>query len=404
MSLVYQVDTPLKKKQLKTRPVEYPREAQKQVVTQTEFLKMNQDLHQLVTTKTEDMKQVLHTSLRAVQQSINKQHQQQQRLLQSNERLQQQLHESTERQQQQLQELQVAVEGVRQDNQQIREITIRSEEMEGTIQQLNEEIQHLRIQADNPQWVIEREEIQITQEVVGRGGWGEVKVGVFRGTRVAVKCLYELILSQYNLELFSREMDIASRVRHPNLLQFIGATRVGNPMIVAELMPTSLRKEMDKNPLMRPQILGISRDVASALNYLHLWRPEPILHRDVGSPNVLLEASGHNQWKGKLSDYGSANIQHQISSTVGPGNPAYAAPESRYPNDHSPAMDVYSFGVLLMEMVVHRPPPPTTREKDALIRTIQWAPMKALIQSCTQEGKEQRPTTSNVLQELRRHL
>ena len=365
-------------------------------VTQTEFRKMNQEIHdlqQLVTTKTEDMKQVLHTSLRAVQQSINEQHQQQQRILQSNERLQQQLHE-----------LQVAVEGVRQDNQQIREITIRSEEMEVTIQQLNEEIQHLRIQADNPQWVIEREEIQMTQEVVGRGGWGEVKVGVFRGTRVAVKCLYELILSQYNLELFSREMDIASRVRHPNLLQFIGATRVGNPMIVAELMPTSLRKEMDRNPLTHAQILGISRDVVSALNYLHLWRPEPILHRDVGSPNVLLESSGHNQWKGKLSDYGSANIQHQISSTVGPGNPAYAAPESRYPNDHSPAMDVYSFGVLLMEMVVHRPPPPTTREKDALIRTIQWAPMKELIQSCTQEAKEQRPTTSNVLQELRRHL
>ena len=402
MSLVYQVDTPLK--QLQTRPVEYPGEVQKQVVTQTEFLKMNQDLQQLVTTKTEDMKQVLHTSLRAVQQSIKEQYQQEQRILQSNERLQQQLHESCERQQQQLQELQVAVEGVRQDNQQIREITIKSEEMEVTIQQLNEEIQHLRIQADNPQWVIEREEIQMTQEVVGRGGWGEVKVGVFRGTRVAVKCLYELILSQYNLELFSREMDIASRVRHPNLLQFIGATRVGNPMIVAELMPTSLRKEMDRNPLTHAQILGISRDVASALNYLHLWRPEPILHRDVGSPNVLLESSGHNQWKGKLSDYGSANIQHQISSTVGPGNPAYAAPESRYPNDHSPAMDVYSFGVLLMEMVVHRPPPPTTREKDALMRTIQWAPMKELIQSCTQEAKEQRPTTSNVLQELRRHL
>ena len=380
MSLVYQVDT----------PVEYPGEVQKQVVTQTEFLKMNQDLQQLVTTKTENVKQVLLTNQRALQQSINEHHRQ--------------ILESNERQQQQLQELQVAVQGVRQDNQQIREITIRSEEMEGTIQQLNEEIQHLRIQADNPQWVIEREEIQMTQEVVGRGGWGEVKVGVFRGTRVAIKCLHELILSQYNLALFSREMDIASRVRHPNLLQFIGATRVGNPMIVAELMPTTLRKEMDKNPLTRPQILGIGRDVASALNYLHLWRPEPILHRDVGSPNVLLEPSGYNQWKGKLSDYGSANIQHQISSTVGPGNPAYAAPESRYPNDHSPAMDVYSFGVLLMEMVVHRPPPPTTREKDALIRTIQWAPMKALIQSCTQEGKEQRPTTSNVLQELHRHL
>ena len=357
---------------------------------------MNQELHQLVSTKIEEMKL---TTQRALQESII-QHRQQ--LQGYNERIQQQLHESNERQQQQLQELQVVIERVRQDNQQLCEITVRSEEMEGTIQQLNEEIQHLRIQADNPQWVIEKEEIQMTQEVVGRGGWGEVRVGIFRGTRVAIKCLHELILSQYNLALFSREMDIASRVRHPNLLQFIGATRVGNPMIVAELMPTSLRKEMDKSPLTRPQILGISRDVASALNYLHLWKPQPILHRDVGSPNVLLEPSCHNQWKGKLSDYGSANIQHQISSTVGPGNPAYAAPESRYPNDHSPAMDVYSFGVLLMEMVVHHPPPPTTREKDALIRTIQWAPIKALIRSCTQEGKEQRPVTSNLLQELHR--
>ena len=382
-----------------TAPVAYSGESQKQHVTQTEFFKMNQELQQLVTTKIEEMKQLQLSSQRVFQESTE-QHQQQ--LQEYNELLQQQLHESDERQQQQFQELQVAIERVRQDNQQLRQVTMRGEEMEGTIQQLNEEIQHLRIKADNPQWVIEREEIQMTQEVVGRGGWGEVKVGVFRGTRVAVKCLHELILSQYNLELFSREMDIASRVRHPNLLQFIGATRVGNPMIVAELMPTSLRKEMDKNPLTRPQILGIGRDVASALNYLHLWRPEPILHRDVGSPNVLLEPSGHNQWKGKLSDYGSANIQHQISSTVGPGNPAYAAPESRYPNDHSPAMDVYSFGVLLMEMVVHHPPPPTTREKDALIRTIQWAPMKALIQSCTQEGKEQRPIISNLLQELHR--
>ena len=122
---------------------------------------------------------------------------------------------------------------------------------------------------------------------------GEVKVGIFRGTKVAVKSLHQMILSQYNLDLFSREMDIASQVRHPNLLQFIGATRVGNPMVLTELMPTSLRKKLEETPLTRSQIMTISCDVASALNYLHLWKPQPILHRDVSSTNVLLEPSGN---------------------------------------------------------------------------------------------------------------
>ena len=338
-------------------------------------------------------------------QETNERHQQQiqesnERHQQSNERYQEQLKESNEQHQQQFQELHMLIEGVRQDNQQLHELTRKNEEMENTIQQQDEELHDLRAKIEDPPWLIKMEEIEVTREVIGRGGWGEVKIGIFRGTRVAVKCLHDLILSDYNISLFSREMDIASRVRHPNLLQFIGATRFGNPMILTELMPTSLRKEMDKKALTHPQILSISRDIVSALNYLHLWRPEPILHRDVASPNVLLEPSGNNQWKGKLSDYGSANLQHQISTTVGPGNPAYAAPESRYPNDHSPTMDVYSFGVLLMEMVVHRPPPPTTREKEGLIRTIEWVPMKTLIKSCIQEDKDQRPKTSNVLEQL----
>ena len=91
----------------------------------------------------------------------------------------------------------------------------------------------------------------MTQEILGTGGWCEVKIGVFRGTKVAVKSLHQMIISEYNLELFSREMDTASRVRHPNLLQFIGATRVGNPMVLTELMPTSLRKKLQETPLTR---------------------------------------------------------------------------------------------------------------------------------------------------------
>ena len=282
------------------------------------------------------------------------------------------------------------------DNQNLRETDQRNQDI---IHAHQEEIQHLCTQLENPHWVIHENEIRMTQETLGKGGWGEVKVGVFRGTKVAVKCLYEVILSDYNRGLFSREMDIASRVRHPNLLQFIGATQDGNLMIVTELMPTSLRKELGKRPLKHPQILIIAQGVASALNYLHLWKPDPILHRDVSSANVLLEPSVSAQWKAKLSDYGSANILHQIS-TPGPGSVAYAAPEASSPDLHSPAMDVYSFGILFVEMVTCRQPSAVPRERVQQIERVQWPPVKALVNRCTTRDLHSRPTIEQVLKDI----
>ena len=85
----------------------------------------------------------------------------------------------------------------------------------------------------------------MTDTVLGNGGCGEVRVGLFRGLSVAAKCLHKIIISTYNRGVFCRETAIAFKVRHPNLFQFIGATREGNPIILTELMPTSLRKELE---------------------------------------------------------------------------------------------------------------------------------------------------------------
>ena len=65
-------------------------------------------------------------------------------------------------------------------------------------------------------WVILRDEIKITEKCLGRGGWGIVNEGTYCGCTVAVKQIHELILSPHNINLFEREMNIASKCRHPH--------------------------------------------------------------------------------------------------------------------------------------------------------------------------------------------
>ena len=117
---------------------------------------------------------------------------------------------------------------------------------------------------------------------MGRCGWG-----VYHGNQVTVKRLHNVIASDYYHKLIQREMGIAARLQHPNLILFIGAATRGNLTIVTELMETSLHSELEHGCLKKAHILLISRDVACAPCYLHSL-PEPIIHRDVSSANVLL--------------------------------------------------------------------------------------------------------------------
>lgn len=202
---------------------------------------------------------------------------------------------------------------------------------------------------------MQNEEIRYTQQELGRGAWGVVVFAEFRGLYVAAKCLHSDIICDYNRDMFVREMNIAAKLRHPNLVQFIGATLEGTPVILTELMTTSLRATLVQGPLEPAQIKSIAQDAARALNYMHLTRPDPILHRDISSANVLLNPTPSNGWLAKLSDYGSANFLRKIK-TIGPGNPAYSAPEAGTPSKQGIKMDVFSFGVMLVEMVIQKTP------------------------------------------------
>ena len=198
-------------------------------------------------------------------------------------------------------------------------------ELEQTLSTIQQTLDECK-QKVSRDWVISRDEILMTDTCLGVGGWGTVLLGKFRGCKVAVKQIHELILSPHNRRLFEREMNIASRCRHPCLLQFIGATNdEGAPLFVTELMQSSLRTLLEQQLLPTSDICILSVDIAQALNYLHLSKP-PIIHRDISSANVLLWRQGE-QWRGKVSDYGTANFMQQIM-TVAPGAMIYSAPEA----------------------------------------------------------------------------
>ena len=176
-------------------------------------------------------------------------------------------------------------------------------------------------------WIIRRDEVIMSEKFLGKGAWGEVYQGSFRGFQVAVKQIHDLILSPHNCKRFEREMSIASRCRHPNLLQFMGATNNDeSPLFVTELLDTDLRKVLSQRSLRHEEIVCLALDVAIALNYLHLNKPFPIIHRDISSSNVLLWRRD-DRWRAKLSDYGAANFMRQCM-TSNPGARIYAAPEA----------------------------------------------------------------------------
>ena len=252
---------------------------------------------------------------------------------QREENLQRQLTEFQQREensQRQLREFQQREHDLQQQLREIRQQLTNCQEQVSELQlslsTAQQTISELRSQ-ETRDWVISRDEIQSTDKCLGRGGWGSVNEGTFCGCTVAVKQIHELILSPYNIHLFEREMNIASKCRHPHLLQFIGATNdEGNPLFVTELMEKSLRTLLEQRQLSDTEIAVISLDVARAINYLHKKKPEPIIHRDVSSANVLLWRQG-DQWRGKVSDYGTANFMQQ-TMTVAPGAMIYSAPEA----------------------------------------------------------------------------
>ena len=294
-----------------------------------------------------------------------------------------------------------------------------------TIREKEEEVAELQKQLDqerqksilnqpsNQSWKISRSEIQqISKDEIGSGAWGAVHSAKFRGKTVAIKITHRRILHHSTINMLKREVTIMSHLQHPNLVRFIAAVwddaverQQDTPIIVTELMEMNLRAAYERKIDLSNSLVSIFRDIAYALHYLH-QHSEPIIHRDISAPNVLLKSLPGGSYHAKVSDFGSANLVKQ-AQTAGAGAIVYCAPEM-FPNEdisvppqpQTTKVDVFSYGILLLEVVSKEMPTPEKRY--ALLQNIQKKGdvMYALIVHCTKPSPSDRPAMADILNQL----
>ncbi|XP_057819623.1 L-type lectin-domain containing receptor kinase SIT2 [Cryptomeria japonica] len=198
------------------------------------------------------------------------------------------------------------------------------------------------------------------ERLLGSGGFGRVYRGVLpaNGLQVAVKCIRRE--TDDGVKEYIAEISSLGRLQHRNLVQIRGFCRRGKQLfIVYNYMPNgSLDKMIFGNPkkvLEWSHRYRVLRDVAAVLLYLHEEWEQCIVHRDIKSSNVLLDS----ELNGKLGDFGLARLYERNKNshtTRVVGTLGYIAPELVHTGKASPATDVFSFGILMLEVACGRRP------------------------------------------------
>lgn len=200
------------------------------------------------------------------------------------------------------------------------------------------------------EWNIDFSELTIGTRV-GIGFFGEVFRGIWNGTDVAIKVFLEQDLTTENMEDFCNEIYILSRLRHPNVILFLGACMVPPHLsMVTEYMEMGslyylIHMSGQKKRLSWRRRLKIIRDICRGLMCIHRMK---IVHRDLKSANCLV----NKHWTVKICDFGlsRAMTDSPMTDSSSAGTPEWMAPELIKNEPFSEKCDIFSLGVIMWEL------------------------------------------------------
>ncbi|KAM0835513.1 hypothetical protein ACQ4PT_062882 [Festuca glaucescens] len=207
---------------------------------------------------------------------------------------------------------------------------------------------------------------------IGEGGYGPVYKAVLDHTNVAIKILRPD--ASQGRQQFQQEIEILSSMRHPNMVLLLGACPEYGCLVYEYMDYGSLEDRLCRKGNTKPIPWNIrfriAADIATGLLFLHQAKPEPLVHRDLKPGNILLD---HN-FVSKIADVGLARLvpqsiaevtQYRMTSTA--GTFCYIDPEYQQTGMLTTKSDIYSFGILLLQIITARSPMGLTHQVEHAI-------------------------------------
>uniref|UniRef100_A0A7N6BE89 Mitogen-activated protein kinase kinase kinase 7 n=1 Tax=Anabas testudineus TaxID=64144 RepID=A0A7N6BE89_ANATE len=251
---------------------------------------------------------------------------------------------------------------------------------------------------------INYEDIEV-EEVVGRGAFGVVCKAKWKGKDVAIKT----IESESERKAFIVELRQLSRVNHPNIVKLYGSCNNPVCLVMEYAEGGSLYNVLHgAEPLpyyTASHAMSWCLQCSQGVAYLHGMKPKALIHRDLKPPNLLLVAGGTVL---KICDFGTA-CDIQTHMTNNKGSAAWMAPEVFEGNNYSEKCDVFSWGIILWEVITRRKP---FDEIGGPAFRIMWAvhngtrppliknlpkPIESLMTRCWSKDPSQRPSMEEIV-------